>query len=192
MIGILSVIAGVLVRLGTADAGNTAESIWWAFLRLTDPGYLGDDQGVFRRVVSTVLTDRIRVVLGAFHLITLTLLTGSAMGGYLRFKKRKFSKSLLILFVATALSVLGLRQLLSQSMKRIPSNLEVAESFQIISPQRDFVVMESSGRNPNPKWRGENTLSRIKRRSKIRVGFYTKSGPFTYFNKDSVLNALMM
>ena len=138
-------------------------------------------------VVSTVLTDRIRVVLGAFHLIALTLLTVSAMGGYLRFKKRKFSRSVVILLIATVLSVLGLRQLLSQSMKRIPSNLEIAESFTIISPQRDFVILETSKRNPNPTWCGENTLSRIKRRSKIRVGFYTKSGPFTYFNKDSVL-----
>ena len=29
---------------------------WWAFLRLTDPGYLGDDEGNWRRVVSTWLT----------------------------------------------------------------------------------------------------------------------------------------
>ena len=32
------------------------EAIWWAFLRLTDPGYLGDDEGVLLRTVSTVLT----------------------------------------------------------------------------------------------------------------------------------------
>ena len=30
--------------------------MWWAFLRLTDPGYLGDDQGVLLRTVSTFLT----------------------------------------------------------------------------------------------------------------------------------------
>jgi len=30
--------------------------VWWAFLRLTDPGYLGDDQGVLLRIVSTFLT----------------------------------------------------------------------------------------------------------------------------------------
>ena len=35
---------------------RSATRIWWAFLRLTDPGYLGDDQGVFRRTVSTVIT----------------------------------------------------------------------------------------------------------------------------------------
>ena len=38
----------------TFDSNKTA--IWWAFLRLTDPGYLGDDEGLARRIISTVLT----------------------------------------------------------------------------------------------------------------------------------------
>ncbi len=55
LIGVISVLGGVLV--GWGDGGETtSESIWWAFLRLTDPGYLGDDAGFFRRAVSTVLT----------------------------------------------------------------------------------------------------------------------------------------
>ncbi len=36
--------------------GSLGESIWWAFLRLTDPGYLGDDEGTLRRIISTFLT----------------------------------------------------------------------------------------------------------------------------------------
>jgi len=32
------------------------DGVWWTFLRLTDPGYLGDDDGVVRRVVSTIVT----------------------------------------------------------------------------------------------------------------------------------------
>lgn len=36
--------------------GSMSESVWWAFLRLTDPGYLGDDTGSLRRVISTVVT----------------------------------------------------------------------------------------------------------------------------------------
>ena len=32
------------------------ETLWWSFLRLTDTGYLGDDEGAWRRVVSTFLT----------------------------------------------------------------------------------------------------------------------------------------
>lgn len=56
LVAVLSFIGGVLVRdtgEGFADAGD---ALWWAFLRLTDPGYLGDDQGTWRRTVSTVLT----------------------------------------------------------------------------------------------------------------------------------------
>ncbi|MFA5506483.1 MAG: hypothetical protein WC314_10110 [Vulcanimicrobiota bacterium] len=53
----LSVGGGVLVHLTNPHAySNTPEAIWWAFLRLTDPGYLGDDQGLYPRLVSTFLT----------------------------------------------------------------------------------------------------------------------------------------
>ena len=138
-------------------------------------------------VVSTVLTDRIRVVLGAFHLIALTLLTISASGGYLKFKKRKFIQGLIVISISTAVSVIGLRYILEISMKNIPTNLEIVNSFELISPQQEFVVLETPKKNPNPKWRGENTLSRVKRRGKIRVGFYEQAGPFTFRNKDSVL-----
>ncbi len=52
----VSLVAGVLV--GALDAGfaDASEAIWWAFLRLTDPGYLGDDEGVARRFISTIVT----------------------------------------------------------------------------------------------------------------------------------------
>ena len=53
-IALLSLVAGVIVAV--LDASRPDEAVWWAFLRLTDPGYLGDDQGTLRRVVSTVLT----------------------------------------------------------------------------------------------------------------------------------------
>lgn len=50
--------AGLLVFVAAPaktypDAGS---AVWWAFLRLTDSGYLGDDQGVLLRTVATVLT----------------------------------------------------------------------------------------------------------------------------------------
>ena len=53
----LSVGGGVFVHVTNPDSyANTLEAIWWAFLRLTDPGYLGDDKGLFPRLVSTFLT----------------------------------------------------------------------------------------------------------------------------------------
>lgn len=58
---VIGVIAGTSVAGGLAVAGtgqfeNLAEAVWWAFLRLTDPGYLGDDEGAYVRTVSTTLT----------------------------------------------------------------------------------------------------------------------------------------
>ena len=54
---VLSVGGGVFVHLTNPESySNTLEAIWWAFLRLTDPGYLGDDKGLFPRLISTFLT----------------------------------------------------------------------------------------------------------------------------------------
>ncbi|NBC26835.1 MAG: ion channel DMI1 [Bacteroidetes bacterium] len=56
LIGLISLSGGVLAYLIEHPQGGINESIWWAFLRLTDPGYLGDDEGTWLRVVSTFLT----------------------------------------------------------------------------------------------------------------------------------------
>ena len=49
--------AGGLTAWGTTDAfDHPLVAIWWAFLRMTDPGYLGDDQGAMLRTVSMVMT----------------------------------------------------------------------------------------------------------------------------------------
>lgn len=55
VIGAISVLGGAAIVMAGSDM-TLPESIWWAFLRLTDPGYLGDDQGTWRRIVSTGLT----------------------------------------------------------------------------------------------------------------------------------------
>lgn len=56
MVVIISVLGGVLITAFHGPGELYSENIWWAFLRLTDPGYLGDDEGIFRRFVSTILT----------------------------------------------------------------------------------------------------------------------------------------
>ena len=138
-------------------------------------------------VVSTVITDRIRVVLGALHLVTLTLLTISASQGFLKLKKKKLVRAIIIITIAGTLSIIGLNMLLKQSVKNIPTNEEIMNKFTLISPQQSFSILDKAKHNPSRKWRGENTLSRIKRRGELRVGFYKNAMPFAFFNKDSVL-----
>lgn len=73
LIGLISLLGGALVW--PVESGHLGESVWWAFLRLSDPGYLGDDVGAWRRIVSTLLTVAGYVVfLGALVAIMTTSL----------------------------------------------------------------------------------------------------------------------
>ncbi|MEX0661617.1 MAG: hypothetical protein WEA58_09320 [Balneolaceae bacterium] len=56
LIGFISLVGGLLAMPSGEIDGSLSESVWWAFLRLTDPGYLGDDEGTIRRIISTFLT----------------------------------------------------------------------------------------------------------------------------------------
>lgn len=55
LLGVISILGALLV-LPAEETMSFKDTLWWAFLRLSDPGYLGDDEGVWRRVVSTFLT----------------------------------------------------------------------------------------------------------------------------------------
>jgi ion channel POLLUX/CASTOR len=56
LVGLISVIGGAMALGVGSGFGDLGGAVWWAFLRLTDPGYLGDDVGTVNRVVSTTLT----------------------------------------------------------------------------------------------------------------------------------------
>ncbi len=52
----VAVVGGIAAWMLTDEFANPFTGVWWAFLRLTDPGYLGDDEGVVLRVISTMTT----------------------------------------------------------------------------------------------------------------------------------------
>ncbi len=56
VMGAIALVAGLLVYVFAGGFAQPGEAIWWAFLRMTDSGYLGDDEGAFLRTVSTFLT----------------------------------------------------------------------------------------------------------------------------------------
>ena len=55
-LGLISVFGGAAVLRAGTGFEDFGEAVWWAFLRLSDPGYLGDDVGALNRTVSTVIT----------------------------------------------------------------------------------------------------------------------------------------
>ncbi len=56
LVVLVSLVAGAVVRQIAPGFDSIGDAIWWAFLRLTDPGYLGDDEGVAKASVSTAVT----------------------------------------------------------------------------------------------------------------------------------------
>jgi hypothetical protein len=55
LIGFISIIGGAIV-FAAGEITSFGDALWWAFLRLTDPGYLSEDIRPLRRTVSTILT----------------------------------------------------------------------------------------------------------------------------------------
>ncbi|QDV05097.1 hypothetical protein Poly30_05920 [Planctomycetes bacterium Poly30] len=56
LIASTAVVGGIAAWLFTPQFTSPGTAIWWSFLRLTDPGYLGDDEGTALRVISTIVT----------------------------------------------------------------------------------------------------------------------------------------
>ena len=56
IVAAVALVAGELAVILVPQFSDSGGAIWWAFLRLTDPGYLGDDQGIAQRTISTVVT----------------------------------------------------------------------------------------------------------------------------------------
>ncbi|MGB5671652.1 MAG: hypothetical protein WBM71_13995, partial [Sedimenticolaceae bacterium] len=56
LVVLVATVAGLLAHALAPGFESAVDAIWWAFLRLTDPGYLGDDQGVAKATISTAVT----------------------------------------------------------------------------------------------------------------------------------------
>ncbi len=55
-IALVALSGGLLAYYLTGAFADPYASTWWAFLRITDPGYLGDDEGTWLRVISVTMT----------------------------------------------------------------------------------------------------------------------------------------
>src|SRR6056297_3026382 len=56
MIVLVSLISGGILFLLRPAGTDFWDWVWWGFLRLSDPGYLGEDEGTVQRAVSTLVT----------------------------------------------------------------------------------------------------------------------------------------
>ncbi len=56
MVMVLITLAGTLLAGLTLALDTWGDAFWWTFTRMTDPGYLGDDKGIWERALSTAIT----------------------------------------------------------------------------------------------------------------------------------------
>ncbi|RLD85959.1 MAG: hypothetical protein DRJ07_01935 [Bacteroidetes bacterium] len=131
--------------------------------------------------VSTVYTDRIRVVLGAMHLIALTLISVYASTKTLKINYKKFIRYNIFTVFLFIGSIWGIRTILSASLEGSYKMDKVVMEMTGIFPD---VPMEIITEKPNPVKliRSQTKLSRIKKRGKIRIASYNSNMPFSYKN----------
>ena len=141
--------------------------------------------------VSSVYTDRIRVVLGAMHLVTLTLIATSISQGLYKFNSKKIIKWAIVSGVLYLVSIYGVKNYLAYSLK------DAYKYDQIIGqiPPRfnsDVAVVELKKAGPSPvKISGwQSRLSRIRSRGILRVGYLENYLPFSYRNNKGELIGL--
>ena len=141
--------------------------------------------------VSSVYTDRIRVVLGAMHLVALTLIATSISQGFYKFNKKKIASWAVISALLYVVSIYGAKKYLAFSLK------DAYKYDQLIGeiPPRfkiDVEVIELKKAGPSPvKITGwQSRLSRIRSRGILRVGFRENYLPFTYRNNEGELIGL--
>ena len=138
--------------------------------------------------VSSVYTDRIRVVLGAMHLIALTLIATSIYQGFYKVNTKKLIIWGVITFSLYVVSIYGVKKYLAYSLQ---DTYNYDQLIVQIPPRFKSSVKysELTKASSNPvRIRGwQSRLSRIRSSKVLRVGFVENYLPFSYRNIDGDL-----
>ena len=133
-------------------------------------------------VMSTVYTDRIRVVLGAVHLLSLAIVVLAFNRGVLRLNIRRLLKALLISALVFFGSLFGVRVFLSSA---IDSNYSLDQELVTMRwMNRPVNARQYKGELPpqDPSAGALGRLAAIEKRGSLRVGYLKDSLPFAFRN----------
>lgn len=138
-------------------------------------------------LMSTVYTDRIRVVLGAMHLITITLVVIYLSAKKVKINTKKLTSGLIITLGLFIISVIGIRTFLSFSLKSIETKQELVMKLGYSLGTVPSEIIRKPVKNPVPLFGRQTRLSRIRKRGKLRVGCSSNNAPYSYFNNKEQL-----
>ena len=133
-------------------------------------------------VVSSVYIDRVRVVLGTMHLIAFVLITGAMTYGLFKIKVRKLIIAFVSSAVGAALLFIPVSIYLEYAFEGAYTKDRLIVDMDLLTYEAKSTLLE----HPKPIYprlrKGKSRLERIKKRKRIRIGFYETSMPFAYFN----------
>jgi len=136
-------------------------------------------------VMSTVYTDRIRVVLGAVHLFCLAVVAIAIARGVFKLNMRKLLQAILISVVVFSGTLVGLRAYLANAMQGgYHSDQDLIAMRWMDRPVearhfRDSLPPEEPGVSETGR------LAIIEKRGTLRVGYLPESLPFAFINDDA-------
>jgi len=133
-------------------------------------------------IVSTVYTDRIRVVLGAVHLLALTVLTLAVVKGVFRVNRLTLMRGAALVSVLGVGSVFGLRAYLGFALTGTYSEDAALVQMHFMDatvPTREYrdSILPAPTRAPG-------RLAAIRQRHAVRVGYLVDALPFAFVNSQ--------
>ena len=135
-------------------------------------------------VMSTVYTDRIRVVLGAVHLFSLVIVAIAISKGVFKLRKRKLAKALVISAVVLFGSLVSIRSYLSLAVEG--GYIGDRDLIAMRWMDRPVPARQYDGELPpaEPAVTVDGRLATIEQRGTLRVGYLPDSLPFAFRNQD--------
>ncbi|MEE4190025.1 MAG: cation:dicarboxylase symporter family transporter [Halieaceae bacterium] len=138
-------------------------------------------------VMSTVYTDRIRVVLGAMHLITLTIIAVAISRGAFRVDWMRLLRAGVVSLAAVVLSLLALRGYLGYAMAESYRGDQELIEITFLEPPVETRVWHDELPPAEAAVGALGRLQIIERRGTLRVGYMDDSLPFAYRNRAAEL-----
>jgi len=134
-------------------------------------------------VMSTVYTDRIRVVLGAMHLFCLAIVAIAVTQGVFKVHVRRLLTAVLVSVVVMGVSLAGVRFYLASSMDGTYSGDQDLVAMRWMD--RPVPARQYADELPPLETRAavDGRLATIERRGTVRVGYLPDSLPFAFRNQ---------
>jgi Na+/H+-dicarboxylate symporter/ABC-type amino acid transport substrate-binding protein len=137
--------------------------------------------------ISTVYTDRIRVVVGAMHLLTLTILTIAMMKGMFRIDTRRLLRGLVVTVVLCVGAAVSIRGFLTYSFKDAYDADTVLVQMHMLRRPVSARIYRQDRPAPLEHEPGASRVEEIVERGFLRVCYLPDRLPFAFINEANAL-----